>query len=105
VVDVVNAHQALSQWAQTNDYADDGMDNDSVTDEPDDALPGRVPGGYDYVRYVYERPGEDALMEKWIVEDLDHAWSGGDTEGSFTDPEGPDASEEMVRFFRQHPGG
>ena len=105
VVDVVNAHQTLSQWAQTNDYAEDGADDDGVAGEPDEALPGQSPGGYDYVRYVYERPGGDALMEKWIIEDLGHAWSGGDTDGSFADPDGPNASEEMVRFFRQHPGG
>lgn len=105
VVDVVNAHQALSQWAQTNDYADDGADNDSVSDEPADVLPGRKPRGYDYVRYVYGGSESGELMEKWIVEELDHAWSGGDAEGSFTDPRGPNASEEMIRFFRQHPGG
>ena len=105
VVDVVNAHQVLSQWAQTNDYADDGADNNSVSDEPADVLPGQKPRGYDYVRYVYGDSGSGELMEKWIVEDLDHAWSGGETEGSFTDPQGPNASEEMIRFFRQHPGG
>jgi poly(hydroxyalkanoate) depolymerase family esterase len=105
VVDVVNAHQALSQWAQTNDYAEDGTDDDGVADEPDEVLPGRIPEGYEYVRYVYERPGGGVIMEKWIVEDLGHAWSGGDPEGSFTDPEGLDASEEMVRFFLQHRGG
>jgi len=98
-VDVVNAHQALSQWAQTNDYSYDGSDNDSITDEPADTLREQTPEGYGYVRYVYENPEGDVIMEKWIVDGLGHAWPGGDPKGSYTDPAGPDASEEIIRFF------
>jgi poly(hydroxyalkanoate) depolymerase family esterase len=61
-----------------------------------------------FERLVWRRadaaPDAPSLAEQWIVHGSPHAWSGGAAAGSFTDPNGPDASREMIRFFNEHAG-
>ena len=61
--------------------------------------------GRKYTRsLVAERDGT-AAVECWMVDGAGHAWSGGHPAGSYTDPQGPDASAEIVRFFLEASAG
>ncbi|HEY5878744.1 MAG TPA: PHB depolymerase family esterase [Nakamurella sp.] len=58
--------------------------------------------GRPYIRTVHTGPDGTTIAESWLLQGAGHAWSGGNPAGSYTDPRGPDASAEMIRFFREH---
>jgi poly(3-hydroxybutyrate) depolymerase len=64
---------------------------------------GRVPGGRGYSRILHNDASGQAIFEQWLIHGAGHAWSGGSPSGSYTDPQGPDATREMLRFFLDHP--
>jgi poly(hydroxyalkanoate) depolymerase family esterase len=64
---------------------------------------GQAPGGISYTRTVASDDSGHPMLEHWVLHGAGHAWSGGSPAGSYTEPKGPDASREMMRFFLEHP--
>jgi poly(hydroxyalkanoate) depolymerase family esterase len=96
VVSVANANRLIAARLAVESHTT-ATPVQSTTTHPgtDDARP--------YSRTTYTDAAGTVIAESWIVKGGGHAWFGGNQAGSFTDPLGPDASAEMVRFFFEHP--
>lgn len=95
-VNPLNGLQVFEQWRATLDLVDDGAANGSLPAPRHgwETLAGRL--------VEHESVHDDAgqsLVDLRLVAGLGHAWSGGATGGSFTEP-GPDATQLFWEFFQ-----
>jgi poly(hydroxyalkanoate) depolymerase family esterase len=120
---------AAEQWVGTNDLADDGVDNDSVPPTPtsvthqdlDPSIVTGAPGDpcvgnlrlpclsglglrtYPSTVLRYDDVTGRSVVEVLVIHGANHAYTGGDTSGTFVDPVGPAMSAAMYGFFSAHP--
>nr|WP_093265425.1 PHB depolymerase family esterase [Psychrobacillus sp. OK032] len=98
-VNKVNGDQVISQWAVTNSLVATGTEG-WLDDQADKTANLQVPSGKSYTVYDYKAQDEKVWMKKVNILNMGHAWSGGSSQGSYTDPQGPDASRMMWEFFQ-----
>jgi poly(hydroxyalkanoate) depolymerase family esterase len=96
-------HDAVVAPANAAGLIDRVLAAGSADRRQDAVITGQVPAGHAYTRACYQDPAGTALAERWTIHHGGHAWSGGTPHGSYTDPRGPDASAEFLRFFDEHP--
>jgi poly(hydroxyalkanoate) depolymerase family esterase len=91
IVAPINATNLIAARLAAGDIA--GPDQPTI----DDGERGRP-----YRRTVHNNATGTPVAESWTVHGGGHAWYGGSAVGSYTDPRGPNASAEMIRFFLLH---
>lgn len=98
-IDPINGHQAATQAVRTNDLAS----SENIDTDPDVVRSGTAEV-FDYTIYEYhDHDRNDAVVEKWLIQGMGHAWSGGSNGGEYTAPGGPNASRILWEFFASHP--
>lgn len=100
----LNGDQVVQQWMQTDHLASNNTYNASFN-SPSSTTRGQVSGGRAYTTTKWNDNQGNEVEEYWKVTGMGHAWSGGSSSGSFTDPQGPNASSAMYTFFMNHPLG
>jgi poly(hydroxyalkanoate) depolymerase family esterase len=98
----LNGDQVIEQWMETDHLASNGAYNASFS-APASTINGQVSGGYAYTTQTWNDTNGAEIEEYWKISGMGHAWSGGSSSGSYTDPKGPSATNAVYTFFMSHP--
>lgn len=101
VINPINGDDVVQQWMETDHDASGGTYNANFQ-HPSSTTNGQVSGGRSYTIRTWNNASGQENEEYWTINGMGHAWSGGSTAGSYTDPFGPNATQAMYTFFMNH---
>lgn len=96
----LHAIQVEQEFRALNDYLDNGVrDNSyfgsqSITTVPESDR-------YGYSLYSTYNSNQELIIERYMINKLGHEWSGG-VAGKYNNPNGPDASALIIKFFKNY---
>jgi poly(hydroxyalkanoate) depolymerase family esterase len=97
-VQKINGEQSTLQWVIANDQGLAPGDNIKTT--PTSTSSCQVPGGRAYTVNTYDAVQLGAEVVTYVtVTAMAHAWSGGSSSGTYTDPKGPSMTKLIVDTF------
>ncbi|HUR06474.1 MAG TPA: PHB depolymerase family esterase, partial [Nonomuraea sp.] len=104
VVPAYNAELVVQQFLATDDRADDGVNNASISRTRSATRQGAKPGGESYEIDEYTDGARCLVARRWLVRGMLHQWSNAESNGTprdvaLTDPDGPDVSNPTLDFL------
>lgn len=85
-----------------NDLLDNGVRDTSYYLSKDVKFIPATATTYGYNKYTLVNPNHEVLIERYMINDLQHDWSGGVGTVKYNDPKGPDATALIIDFFKRH---
>ncbi len=96
----MHAFQIESEFKIFNDLLDNGIrDNSYFFNKSVDNVPETETYGYN--KYSIIDQDRDVIIERYMINDLGHGWSGGEANLPYNDPKGPDATALIIKFFKK----
>lgn len=99
-----NAELIVQQFLASDDWADNGVNDGSVSRSRSATRAGEKPGGRSYDIDDYTDAAGCLLAQRWLIHGTGHMWSNAASNGSprdtaLTDPLGPDVSTPTFEFL------
>ena len=100
VMDSIHALQIEKEMMIFNDYLDNRKADNSLENIKTETYITNQ-DQYNYEQTEWSHQGK-VYLKKILIEDLGHAWSGGDKIYKYNDPKGPDATKLILNFFKNY---
>lgn len=96
----MHAIQVENEFKMFNDYLDNGrMDLSYFLEKDVVSVPDTKTYGYNL--YTTTNSDHEVIIERYMINNLSHGWSGGVKDLPYNEPNGPDASALIFKFFKR----